>query len=175
MPASAPAEVTAYVRDWIERTYKSGKPYNAIAAELEVSSAQVNNIRDAKRGVGIKLERRFAQLFHRGSVDEVRRVASEFCRVHEGVAQDAYQHRGPALARLKGLLSPDVEQRVRTIRYRTDAQPSELHWIEVAIQEQNVANREALFATAVAPAEPPLLAAAPPPSPPPRPRRRKPS
>ena len=141
MATSASPEVTAYVRDWIDRSRKSGKTWAVIAEELGVSTAQVSNIWDESRGVGPKLEQTFAEKHHQGSIDELRRAAAVFYRKHYEHARDVYPNRSRALVRLKGLLSCEVEERVRSLRYRTDDDPSELHWIEVAVEEQSVCNR----------------------------------
>lgn len=144
MAAQASPDVTAYVRDWIDRSRKAGTTWLAIGAELSISAAQAANISDGTRGVGPKVERTFADKHHQGSIDELRRVAAEFYRAHFEHARDEYPNRSLALGRLKGLLSLEVEERVRSVRYRTNTDPSELHWIEVALEEQHVYDRQDL-------------------------------
>lgn len=172
--ASAGKEVSAYVRDFLcdekWRADPSTNTWDKLASGLGVRKSTLMNIKKGgrgatgSRGVGIKVERGFAALYHAGSVDALRVVAEAYYQEHYGETTqtaDAYPNRAEAIDRLGGLLNGIVVDRLRQQSSDKAQGRSVVEWIHEALvalrgyeQEQEAASR--LSAIDVAPKVPVL-------------------
>lgn len=134
---SVPDGVSEYVGTLIRRWQNDGKSLGDIGKLLQISKTQVINVRDGTRGVGPRLERRVAELVHKGSYDSLRKEARKFAP--DAVETDSYPERASALRRLAGLLYPEVEQRLRARQLRPGVRTTELDWIRMAAADQEQA------------------------------------
>lgn len=144
----ASREVTAFLKNWIERENRAGKPYAEIAKIVGVSKTQVQNVKGGTRGVGQEMEENYAKRFCAGSVDELRKQARIWCEKNNPPVPpetDILPNRAAALARLRGLLDEETVRRVRSMRYPNGAAMSEFDWVWTAVQEQLALSRAALI------------------------------
>jgi len=76
--SSTPHEVTALIVEWIEAKKESdGWSNERVGKHLGVSRVQISNVLTGSRGVGGKLETNFAAKEYGGSVDALRRAATQ--------------------------------------------------------------------------------------------------
>lgn len=76
------ADVLAYLRHLIGMMRAEGATWDAIAARVGVSKAQVINVKDHDRGAGQKTVAGFARVFHGGSLDAFQAAVEAHARAN---------------------------------------------------------------------------------------------